>query len=112
MAENAGFSLFHYYRLFQSVVGMPVMQYILKRRLCHAIYEISCGRKIIDVALSYGYDTHAGFFKAFKREYDCSPTQYLKKYYVLHILVVWINMLNLQKLIKKCLNGYMTIKMH
>lgn len=80
LAENAGFSLFHYYRLFQGVVGIPIMHYILRRKLCNAIYEISCGEKIIDVALSYGFDTHAGFFKAFKREYGYSPTQYLKKY--------------------------------
>jgi Ser/Thr protein kinase RdoA (MazF antagonist)/AraC-like DNA-binding protein len=80
LAENAGFSLFHYYRLFQSVVGMPVMQYILRRKLYNAIYEISNGSKMIEVALSYGFDTHSGFFKAFKREFNCSPTQYLKKY--------------------------------
>jgi AraC-like DNA-binding protein/Ser/Thr protein kinase RdoA (MazF antagonist) len=80
LAENAGFSLFHYYRLFHSVVGMPVMQYILRRRLYNAIYEISNGNKMIDVALSYGFDTHSGFFKAFKREFNCSPTQYLKRY--------------------------------
>ena len=82
LAENEGFSLFHYYRLFQDVVGMPVMQYVLRRKLCNAIYEISSGKKMIDVALSYGFETHSGFFKAFKREFHCSPTQYLKKYKV------------------------------
>jgi AraC-like DNA-binding protein/Ser/Thr protein kinase RdoA (MazF antagonist) len=82
LAEKAGFSLFHYYRLFQGVVGMPVMQYIVRRKLCHAIYEINSGMKMIDVALSYGFETHSGFFKAFKREFHCSPTQYLKKYRV------------------------------
>jgi AraC-like DNA-binding protein/Ser/Thr protein kinase RdoA (MazF antagonist) len=79
LAAAAGFSLFHYYRIFQEVIGMPVMQYVLRRRLANAIYEVSCGGKIIDVALSYGFDTHAGFFKAFRREHDCSPSQYLKK---------------------------------
>ena len=28
LADLSGFSMFYYYRLFQSVVGMPVMQYI------------------------------------------------------------------------------------
>ena len=28
LSNLAGFSLFHFYRLFQSAVGMPVMQYI------------------------------------------------------------------------------------
>ena len=27
LSEMAGFSVFHYYRLFQSAVGLPVMQY-------------------------------------------------------------------------------------
>lgn len=83
LAQKAGFSLFHYYRLFQGVTGIPVMQYILRRKLCNSIYEISNGNKMIDVALNYGFDTHAGFFKAFKREYGCSPTQYIKKYKVI-----------------------------
>lgn len=80
LSERAGFSLFHYYRLFQTAVGMPVMQYILRRRLLHAIYEINCGNKMIDIALLYGFDTHAGFYKAFVREFGCTPAQYLKQH--------------------------------
>lgn len=82
LAENAGFSLFHYYRIFQAEVGMPIMHYILLRKLKNAIYEISCGKKAIDVAMDYGFETYAGFFKAFKREFDASPSQYLKKHTV------------------------------
>lgn len=79
LSQRAGFSIFHYYRLFHMAVGMPVMQYILRRRLLHSIYEISQGEKMIDVALTYGFETHAGFYKAFVRELGCTPTQYLKK---------------------------------
>lgn len=78
LAEQANFSIFHYYRLFQMAVGIPVMQYITRRKLLHAIYEISCGRKIIEAALDYGFDTYAGFYKAFKREFGYSPKQFLK----------------------------------
>ena len=78
LAGHAGFSLFHYYRIFQQFTGMPVMQYIVRRRLAHAIYEVQCGRKMIDAAMDYGFNTHAGFYKAFQREYDCSPTEYLR----------------------------------
>ena len=82
LARRAGFSLFHYYRIFQSVVGMPVLQYVQKRRLAHALYAISRGSRAVDAALAYGFDTHAGFYKAFQREYDCSPTQYAKRHAV------------------------------
>lgn len=78
LAEQTNFSIFHYYRLFQMAVGIPVMQYITRRKLLHAIYEISCGRKMIEVALNYGFDTYAGFYKAFKREFGYSPKQFLK----------------------------------
>ena len=78
LAEQASFSIFHYYRLFQMAVGIPVMQYITRRKLLHAIYEISCGSKIIEAALDYGFDTYAGFYKAFKREFGYSPKQFLK----------------------------------
>ena len=40
LAKIAGYSVFHFYRLFQSAVGMPVMQYVLRRKLLYAIYEI------------------------------------------------------------------------
>ena len=33
LASKAGFSVYHFYRLFQAETGMPVMQYILRRRL-------------------------------------------------------------------------------
>ena len=79
LAGQAGYSLFYYYRLFRSAVGMPVMQYILRRRLIHAIYEIRCGRTRIDVILEYGFDTYAGFYKAFRREFGCTPSVFLKK---------------------------------
>lgn len=82
LSERAGFSLFHYYRLFQTAVGMPVMQYVLRRRLLNAIYDISLGEKMIDVALLYGFGTHSGFYKAFVREIGCTPAHYLKTYKV------------------------------
>ena len=80
LSDRAGFSLFHYYRVFQTAVGLPVMQYVLRRRLLNAIYEISLGEKMIDVALQYGFETHGGFYKAFVREFGCTPTRYLTQY--------------------------------
>lgn len=84
LSTMAGFSLFHYYRLFQAVTGMPVMQFVLRRRLINAVFEIAQEPNVpmVDVELCYGFDTHAGFFKAFKREYGCSPSQFLRQYKV------------------------------
>lgn len=78
LAEISGFSLYHFCRLFTSYVGMPPTAYITKRRLYHGIYEIQKGKKATDIAYMYGFDTYAGFFKAFKKEFGCSPSKYLK----------------------------------
>ena len=78
LAKKAGFSLFHYYRLFQQATGLPVMQYILRRRLLHGVYAISKGSTKIDAALTYGFDTYAGFYKAFYREFGSTPSTFLQ----------------------------------
>lgn len=77
LAKKAGYSLFHYYHIFQKEVGMPVMQYIMRRRLLHGIYEIDQGEKKIDAALRYGFLTYSGFYKAFVREFSCTPAEYI-----------------------------------
>lgn len=78
VAEIAGFSTYHFCHLFSDFVGMPVAAYITKRRIYHAIYEIGQSGKMVEHALQYGFDTHAGFYKAFKREFGCSPSKFLK----------------------------------
>lgn len=78
LADQAGFSLFHYYRLFQQSTGLPGMQYILRRRLLHGIYAIKQGSSMIDASLCYGFDTYAGFYKAFCREFGATPSAFLE----------------------------------
>ena len=78
LAQQAHFSLFHYYRLFQQATGMPVMQYILRRRLLHGVYAMKQRTIKTDAALRYGFDTYAGFYKAFCREFGATPSAFLK----------------------------------
>mgnify|MGYP003310114786 CR=1 FL=1 len=53
------------YYILKEATGMPVMSYIRYRRLINAAVEIAQGRKLIDVAVDYGFETQAGFYKAF-----------------------------------------------
>jgi len=76
LASIAGFSTYHYYKVFSSIVGESVMGYVTKRRLQFAMVEIQKGKKITYVAMDYGYETHAGFTKAFKRCFSYSPSMY------------------------------------
>ena len=77
LAEHAGYSLWHFLRLFTQEVGMPLQRYRMRRRLTHAIWHIGCGMRVTDAALRWGFGTHSGFFRAFRREYGMSPTAYL-----------------------------------
>lgn len=69
LAEKSGYSIYHFCHVFCDFVGMPVTAFITKRRLQYVIYDVQNGSKLVDTALLYGFDTHAGFFKAFKREF-------------------------------------------
>lgn len=80
LAHMANYSTYHYYHLFSSIMGSSIANYILRRRLDHALAEIASGRKAIDVVLEYGFDTYPGFYKAFVKMYGCSPKKYLEIY--------------------------------
>jgi len=76
LARIAGFSPYHYSRIFNAYVGTPVMEYIRCRRMAYAVVELAQGKRIIDIALDYGFETHNGFGKAFRKIYGCSPEKY------------------------------------
>lgn len=76
LARQVGFSSYHFFRLFTLFFDMPVMEYVRRRRLAHAAAELSQGRKILEVALEYGFETHNGFNKAFKKTYGYAPAEY------------------------------------
>jgi len=79
IADECGYSTFHFSRVFNINQGMTLMEYVKKRRLTLAAKDMFNGKKIIDIALEYGFETHNGFSKAFKKEFGFSPTQYLKR---------------------------------
>lgn len=76
LANISGFSTYHYYRVFHSFVGMPVIEYVTRRKLQYSIFDLSSGVKILDIALNYGFETHPGFTKAFKKAFGYSPNYY------------------------------------
>ncbi|MCH5287024.1 MAG: helix-turn-helix domain-containing protein [Christensenellaceae bacterium] len=80
LAAQAGYSPWHFSRLFARETGQPVAQYMLRRRLDRALGEIAAGSRAIDTVLSYGFETYSGFYRAFVRLYGCSPRKYLRLY--------------------------------
>ncbi|WP_309472248.1 effector binding domain-containing protein [Paenibacillus sp. YN15] len=65
---------FIFCRIFAALVGTPIMAYVTRRKLEFALYDLSQGRKVIDVAMDYGFGTHAGFTKAFKKCFGYPPS--------------------------------------
>lgn len=76
LAAVAGFSTYHFCRVFAWRVGYSVMDYVRGRRLAFAACELSGGKKVIDIALAYGFETHSGFSKAFRRHFGSTPEAY------------------------------------
>lgn len=71
-----GYSPYHFYRIFDKHIGYTIMDYVSKRKLQYALYELVQGEKIIQIALDYGFETHSGFTKAFKKCFGSPPTLY------------------------------------
>ncbi|AFS79766.1 transcriptional regulator, AraC family [Gottschalkia acidurici 9a] len=76
LANKAGFSTYHYYKVFNSFIGIPVMEFVTHRKLQHALFDLSKGKKVLDIAILYGFETHAGFTKAFKKTFGYPPSFY------------------------------------
>ncbi|AAO35990.1 AraC family transcriptional regulator [Clostridium tetani] len=79
IANESGYSLYHFCRVFSLCKGMSLMEYIRDRRLSLAATELLKGRKVIDIALDYGFETPSGFTKAFRKIFGYSPTQYMAR---------------------------------
>ena len=80
LSHFAGYSVYHFCRLFHAAVGLPVRSYLVRRRLLHAAYAIGGGESLFSAALDCGFSTYAGFYKAFRREFGVSPGQYRMRY--------------------------------
>ncbi|HCK17766.1 helix-turn-helix domain-containing protein [Thalassospira tepidiphila] len=74
-ADDLGLSRSSLYRLFKKHGG--VNQYLRDMRLRHALKLLTdpteCRRSIYDIALECGYETDAGFIRAFRAKYDMTP---------------------------------------
>lgn len=74
IADYFGYSKYHFCRMFKSQMNISVMEYVWSRKLVIATDEILKGKRIIDVAEEFGWETHSGFTKSFKRKYGFSPS--------------------------------------
>lgn len=77
LANAASLSPYYFQRLFGRLVKKSVNDYVRLRRLANASEALkSKEKRIIDVALDYGFSEHANFTRAFKEAYGITPEVY------------------------------------
>lgn len=79
IANHAGLSKFHFHRIFRSVIGMSITEYIRMRRLANASADLLyTNKRILDIALYYRFESQEAFTRTFKTYYHLPPGQYRK----------------------------------
>ena len=74
----AGFSPFHFHRIFKALLGETLNQFVKRQRLERAMYLMSHApkRSLTDVALDCGFSSSSDFSRSFKQRYGAAPRQF------------------------------------
>lgn len=82
LAAAAGFSKYHFHRIFKGIVREPLSQYINRLKLERAAYLL--GKRedlnITDIAYQLGFSDSAVFSRAFRNHFGMSPRKYRKDF--------------------------------
>ncbi|OXT17925.1 AraC family transcriptional regulator [Bacillus sp. OG2] len=76
IARRACCSGYHFPRMFSSMTGLSLSDYIRRRRLSQAAFELQNNAevRVIDLAFQYGYDSPDAFSRAFKNLHGITPS--------------------------------------
>ncbi len=76
VARLACCSEYHFKRMFSFLAGVSLSEYIRRRRLTFAAFELNNGDlKIIDIAIKYGYSSPDSFTRAFQSMHGVTPSE-------------------------------------
>lgn len=76
LARIAATSEYHFRRLFSALAGMPLSEYVRRRRLTVAGAEVLSGTDpLLDIAVRYGYGSGEAFARAFRAVHGVGPSQ-------------------------------------
>ena len=81
IAKSGDISISSCLRLFKQILKTTPIQYLIKYRLQKAVEEFYSlkGRNIGDIAYSCGFSDATYFNRCFKKEFGCTPTEYMAK---------------------------------
>lgn len=76
LAKIAYCSEFHFSRMFASVSGISLSEYIRRRRLTMAAFDLQkSSSRIIEIANKYGYESADSFSRAFQKTHGLKPSE-------------------------------------
>ena len=76
IAKKSFASSFHFQRVFNTLCGYTLGEYIRNRRLSLAGMDLAADKdKVFNIALKYGYDNPESFAKAFQKFHGITPSQ-------------------------------------
>lgn len=76
VARAAGYSQFHYSRVFSKLLRCSIYDYIIKRKLSEACKVLLTEDiKVVDVAYQFAFKSHESFSRAFKKFFGVPPSQ-------------------------------------
>ena len=79
LSKVASFSKYHFHRIFKSITGETIGEYIRRVRLQNSTHKLSTSKlNITQIALDIGYETNASFSKAFKERFGITPKEFAK----------------------------------
>ncbi|WP_105615824.1 AraC family transcriptional regulator [Vallitalea okinawensis] len=85
-AKAAGYSEYHFLRIFKEATGMTPGQYIRKRRLSEIAKLIHKSDKFFfAIAMEWGFNSYENFVHAFKTEHNITPKEYKTSFNSLHL---------------------------
>jgi AraC family transcriptional regulator len=77
VCRSAALSKYHFSRIFQSMVGETVFDYVRKRRLAEIAHRlVTTDEPIIDLAIQFGYESQQSMTKSFRKQYGETPGAY------------------------------------
>ena len=82
IANELFISRYHLMHKFKDVTGESVYSYISKKRLFYAADLLKNGASAKCACFESGYKDYSVFLKAFKKEFEITPADYKKQYYV------------------------------
>lgn len=80
VSAAACMSQWHFQRIFKALTNETLKAYIRSRRIANSLESLlRSDKKILDIAVAAGFESHESYTRAFQKLFDLSPSEYRKR---------------------------------